>query len=137
ALCAVVCFVIRNRLPSAATSKLLAYGPSNSILGVPARNAGEVWMSTAMTLFPLRYNNSRPLRFQRATAPPSFETCDFPPGPGHGTTYTSFCPDSLEVYATQRPSGENWACHSLNCESRSACGLESEPARGNTHTSCG
>ena len=30
-----------------------------------------------------------------------------PPGPGKGRTYTSFRPDSLETYASHRPSGEN------------------------------
>ena len=28
------------------------------------------------------------------------------PGPGNGLTYTSLAPDTSEVYATQRPSGE-------------------------------
>ena len=44
--------------------------------------------------------------------PPAVETCRIPPGPGNGRTYTSKRPDSLELYASQRPSGEKAAANS-------------------------
>ena len=53
------------------------------------------------------YTSSRPPRVQRGPAPPSVETCHRrAPTFGKGRTYTSCRPDSSELYATARPSGE-------------------------------
>src|ERR1700740_361712 len=41
--------------------------------------------------------------------PPLVEICRLPPGREKGDTYTSLRCDSSEPYATQRPSGENFA----------------------------
>ena len=41
----------------------------------------------------------------------SVEIRHLPPGPGNGRTYTSGRPDSLEAYASHRPSGENIGSH--------------------------
>src|SRR5262250_3951977 len=60
-----------------------------------------------------RKNNSLPSRRHRGCCPPPVETWYWVPGPENGATYTSQRPDSLDEYATQRPSGEN-------CPSRSA-----------------
>src|SRR5262245_60396169 len=63
---------------------------------------------------PDRKNSSSPRGDQRGHAPPSVETCQRRPPSGHGCTYTSYRPDSLEWYATQRPSGEIAGTDSAN-----------------------
>ena len=64
--------------------------------------------AAAISVFPARKKISLPSRRHRALSPPAVEIRTFPPGPGNGTTYTSDRPDSFELYASQRPSGENW-----------------------------
>src|SRR5215831_1923762 len=54
-----------------------------------------------------RKNSSCRLRDQMGNCPPPVDIRVLGPGPGKGRTYTSNVPDSFEVYATQRPSGEN------------------------------
>ena len=49
----------------------------------------------------------RPSGAHTGSVPPPAEIWVRPPGPGNGRTNTSAAPDSIEVYATQRPSGEN------------------------------
>ena len=88
----------------------------------------------AISVFPARKKISLPSRRHRALSPPAVEIRTFPPGPGNGTTYTSDRPDSFELYASQRPSGENWLPASKNGDSMNGKGLRS-PNRGRTQRS--
>src|SRR5215472_13765594 len=56
----------------------------------------------------------------------------------NGRTYTSLCDDSLDMYAIQRPSGENCAFRSLNGVATTAYGFATRagcPGSGSTQTS--
>lgn len=81
-------------------------------------------------------NNSRLVRDHVGVFPPFVEISHLPPGPGNGCTYTSDCPDSVDVYAIQRPSGENIGPSSENGVFRKTVGvpgfhpLASSPAIG-------
>src|SRR5262249_20400632 len=45
--------------------------------------------------------------------PPRVETCQRAPVAGNGSTKTSGLPDSSDMYASHRPSGENSDCHNV------------------------
>src|SRR5688572_30202582 len=68
--------------------------------------------------------------------PPPVETCVFSPEPLNGRTYTSMRPDSLDWYASQRPSGEKAAPHSSKGLAKKLVGVPgfhpdtSSPSRG-------
>ena len=63
-----------------------------------------------MRLLPAsKYKISRPSPLQRGIRPPLVDTGHLLFGTGNDATYTSCRPDSFDVYATQRPSGENCA----------------------------
>src|SRR6516162_8827841 len=51
--------------------------------------------------------SSRPLCDHAGYEPLSFEICCLPCRSGNARTYTSYLPDSLDMYAIHRPSGEN------------------------------
>src|SRR5438128_7411121 len=58
-------------------------------------------------------NSSLPSPRHRGPHPPSRDIGCTPGCTGNGRTYTSLRPDELELYAIQRPSGENAAFNSL------------------------
>src|SRR5262245_12896514 len=60
------------------------------------------------------------------------ETGIWAPGPGYGFRNTSSCPDELETYAIQRPSGENLGARSFAGVSRNGCGCSSLLRRSKT-----
>src|SRR5262245_8163512 len=62
------------------------------------------------------------------------EICVCPSPDGNGRTYTSFLPDSLEVYAIHCPSGETWPCSVTDGFCRYGKGFRS-PDSGSIHTS--
>src|SRR5207245_3652317 len=80
-----------------------------------------------MRLSRASYNSSRPSRDQIGNAPPPVEIVDLPepngPPAGKGRTYTSERPDSVDVYAIQRPSGENAGSSSAKGVPRNSSGL--------------
>ena len=100
-----------NPSPSGATfisalarpSPPLRPGASNTSTTPPER-AGVLRRPSALDPDGSRVTAS-PKR-QTASAPPPFETVQRWPPSGNGWTYTSFWPDSLDVYASHRPSGE-------------------------------
>jgi len=53
--------------------------------------------------------SSLPSRLHRGKPPVLGDTCHFPCRPPKGTTYTWYCPDSVEWYATYRPLRERRA----------------------------
>src|SRR6202049_2880810 len=108
---------------------------SNSGTGAPSRNEGlgsvTAFTSTAV-IFPSApaKNSSLPSPRQRGCSPPAVEPLHKPSEAGKGRTYTSRCPDSSEVYAIHRPSGEIWPWSSLNSVLRNGIGFRSD---GMTH----
>src|SRR5665213_3935783 len=97
-------------------------------------------MSTAMG-DPLgaRKISSFPSTRHLGRAPPSREICHLPtagtapePGGVKGCTYTSSLPDSSEIYANQRVSGEKLPCASLNVVFTKGTGFRSFPSSGRT-----
>src|SRR5207249_1859423 len=62
----------------------------------------------AIIVVPLRNTISWPARVQRGSRPPVVDTWrNDDDGDAHGRTYTSERPDSVEMKAIHRPSGEN------------------------------
>src|ERR1039457_4288534 len=70
---------------------------------------------------------SCPFRNQNGLSPPLFEICHLPACPddggGKARTYTSFFPDSVELYASHRPSGENIGSRSVKLFLRNCSGV--------------
>src|SRR5262249_1595179 len=108
-----VCVVVNitKCLPSGKTSYTSACRPSNSGRGALERNVGARLTLTATIVEPCRKKSSSPLADHLGARPPCVETGILPP-PEIGRTYTSSRPDSLELYAMKRLSGEKPASFS-------------------------
>src|SRR5436190_15283652 len=80
--------------------------------------------------------SSLPFGLQRGCVPPPAQTIHFPDfcEGGNGRTYTSNRPDSSEIYATERPSGENTPRRSANSVPANRNGLP-PPESGYTQRS--
>src|SRR4051812_30050353 len=70
--------------------------------------------ATMIRLSAPRKSNSFRARDHCALSPPPDEISTVCPGPGNGWTNTSECPVAVDVYAIQRPSGENIGLVSSN-----------------------
>src|SRR5215469_6180268 len=133
--------LIRNRWPSGETSLVKTSSDElgsrarvwNNTVGVPNSKIAPAFTAPAMSfLSGDRKNSSLPSRRHRGCCPPSVEIWYLPPGPGNGATYTCHRPDSLEEYATQWPSGENWPCVSVDSLCAKALDFGSTPVIGST-----
>src|SRR5262245_32877142 len=78
-----------------------------------------------------RKNSSDPRRLNKGCKPLLLEICHMRPPSGQDRTYTWYAPDSDDVYATQRPSGENDAPYSLAAlrwNGRASCARNWDPS---------
>src|SRR5262249_11907760 len=116
----------KNRFPSAVTSYPGPPGTkcaSNSGWGASGSKVGfgpAVALTAAAIIFPSAptKNNSLPSPRHRGCSPPATEILHWPSAAGNGRTYTSGWPDSSDVYAIQRLSGDSCPKCSLNSERR-------------------